>query len=808
MDDLLGRLEKHLSGSYRLDGELGRGGTAVVFKAHDIRLGRIVAIKVFDAGIVHGLGVERFMREITLEGRLNHPHIVPLLDTGDLDGTPYFIMPCIEGESLRSRLAREGQLPLDDAIHIARDVALALAYAHQHGIVHRDIKPENILLSGGTAVVADFGIARVLSNADAERRLTQTGLAIGTISYMSPEQATADAVIDARSDVYSLGCTLYEMLVGEAPHTGATAPIIIAKRLTDPPPSARRLRSSVSPDLDHVLLKALAVSPGDRFSSATALVDALNRIQTVSGEKSVAISAGTGTRLSDETPTNERVDATTRVIAPRRVRPWIVAAAAIVLAVVAAGTWVLRHGSGAPALRSIAVLPFTDISDKHDQEFFGLGIAEELIRALSQLPGLRVAGRTSAFALRDTHDDVQTIGQKLNVATLLSGSIRRAGDSLRISVELVDAADGRSLWRGKYDSRVSDVFAVQEEIAQSIATELSFELGPRSALVSATTKDIEAYQQYLRGRLAWGKRTGPSLKESVDYYRQAVAADPLYVRAWAGMADSYIAIARNIFGPPREYLALARDAALRALALDSTNAEAHAAWASVAYYANLDWKLAESEYKRAIALDSTYADAYYFYALFLGSMQRGDSAVALARRAAKLDPLSGPATMGPGMNLWLVNRPAEAVTALRSAITANPRFYFTYIWLGLSLAAIGDTAGAIAAANESVRLAPGNRLMQVKRAQVLVAAGRRDEARLIARDIAAIKGTEPVANIEIARLLIELDDRVGALTHIGRGIEAGETQALQLLVPGFERLKDDPRFIAYLRRVKLDSIPR
>ena len=797
MRDLVDRLAAHLGDRYALESELGRGATAIVYRARDLRLNRLVAIKVFDPELVGGFGVERFVREITLEAQLNHPHIVPLLDTGEVEGIPYFVMPCIEGETLRARLDRERELPVDDAVQIAHDVAVALMYAHERGIIHRDIKPENILLTAGTAVVADFGIARALTELGANQRLTQTGVAVGTLPYMSPEQAMAESSIDGRADIYSLGCTLFEMLVGEAPHTGPTAQIIIAKRLSEPPRSARLLRTSVSTALDRVVMESLAVSRADRYPTAKAFIDALGRARSGERQSGAVVPVDPAAASAATKPSYPR---------------WIVVAAlalAIAAAVGAGLFWRVRaNAPAAPGTSSIAVLPFADLSEGRDQEYFSLGMAEELIRAFSQLPGLRVTGRTSSFALRGTTDDVQTIGRRLGVSSLLTGSIRRAGDSLRISAELVNTADGSTRWSNAYDRPARDVFAVQEEIAHAIALELSLDLGPRGTLIAPTTKDLGAYHLYLRGRLAWTQRTAESLTQAVDYYRQAVTLDPKFARAWASMADTYTAIARNLFGKPSEYLPLARDATLRAMTLDSASAEARAARGAIAHYLEHDWALAQAEYERAIALDPMYADAYYFHALFLTTVQHGDSALAQARRAVALEPLSVTAQMGPGMVLYLTHRSREAAQELRGAIAANPRFYFTHIWYALALATSGDSTAAIAEADEAVRLAPGNRLMVVMRGQALAHAGRTAEASAIARQARADARRIPIASFELARLYAILGDRAAALEWIGRSIDEKQTQSTQLLTPGFEALRDDPQFGSYLRAMRLDPAPR
>ncbi|MDB4906137.1 MAG: protein kinase [Gemmatimonadetes bacterium] len=789
MRDALGQLAEHLGERYELQGELGRGATATVYKARDTRLNRTVAIKLFDPQVVGTFGAERFVREIALATQLNHPHIVPLLDSGEVAGAPYFIMPCIEGESLRDRLDRDRELPVDEAVQIARDVAVALAYAHERGIVHRDIKPENILLTAGTAVVADFGIARAITEAGAVARMTQTGMALGSVMYMSPEQSLADPSLDGRSDIYSLGATLFEMLAGEPPHTGPTAQSIVAKRLHEPPRSARVVRPGVTQALDKVVQKSLAVSAADRYQHAKAFVDAISRARPRESEPA------------------SRVSIATQRVARRRMGAMI--GVVLLLALIAGSAWLWRtrprSEAATAASNSLAVLPFTDLSEKHDQEFFALGMTEELIRALSRLPGVRVTGRTSSFALRGTNDSVQAIGARLKVGLLLTGSIRRSGDSLRIAAELVSTADGQSQWTGNYDRAVSGVFSVQEDIAQGIAQELSLKFDRREALIAPNTKDVAAYQLYLRGRLAFEQRTPASLGQAVEFYKQAVVLDPTFARAWANMAICYTAIARNLFGHPADYLPLARDAALKAVALDSTNAEAHGARGIVANYVDLDWALTDREFRRAIALDSTYADAYYFYGLFLGTMQHADSAVAMERRAVQLEPISGVANMGPGMVLYLAHRSADAVPLLRAAVAANPRFYFTYIWYGLALASSGDSTAGIKAADDAVRLAPGNWLMVVMRGQVLAFAGRRAEARAVAGRAMEESKRTPIASFELARLYALLGDREKALEWIGRSIREQQVQQSQLLTPGFESLKGDPRFVSYLKSMHLDG---
>jgi eukaryotic-like serine/threonine-protein kinase len=405
--DPLAPLRAALADRYTIGRELGRGGTGIVLLAQDQKHHRQVAIKVLKPELAAALGRERFLREIATAAGLNHPHILPLHDSGEADGFLYYVIPYVEGESLRDRLDRERQLVLEDALQIAREVADALSYAHSHNVLHRDIKPDNILLSAGHALVTDFGIARAITAGGGQ--LTEVGTLVGTPAYMSPEQIDGSQYIDGRADIYSLGCVLFEMLVGEPPFRGSTLTAVIANRLTSPAPSPREFRERVPEVVDAVVRKAMASLPADRFSNAAQFAEAL------------------GT--------------------PRSAEP-------------------------APAAvpdRSIAVLPFRNQSSDPESEYFSDGIAEEIINALTQLPGLQVAARTSSFAFKGKNADIAEVGAKLKVATVLDGSVRKAGNRVRITAQLVNVTDGYHLWSERYDSELDDVFAIQDHIARAIA---------------------------------------------------------------------------------------------------------------------------------------------------------------------------------------------------------------------------------------------------------------------------------------------------------------------------------------------------
>ena len=422
--DPLPRMRAALADRYTLERELGRGGMAVVYLAQDLKHGRQVAIKVLKPELAAAVGRERFLREIETAAGLTHPHILPLHDSGEADGFLYYVIPYIDGESLRDRLDRERQLPIDDALQIAREIADALNYAHSQNVLHRDIKPENILLSAGHALVTDFGIARTIT-ATGAGPLTEVGALVGTPAYMSPEQVDGSQHIDGRADIYSLGCVLFEMLVGERPFKGSTLTALIANRLSVPTPSPRAFRELVPEAIDAAVKKAMASLPADRFSKAAQFAEALSPSRTA---------------------------AATPDAAP--VKP-----------------------------NSIAVLPFANMSPDPDNEYFSDGITEEIINALCQLPSLSVAARTSTFAFKGKTIEIADVGKKLKVATVLAGSVRKAGNRVRITAELINVADGYHLWSERYDSEMDDIFALQDHIARAIA--LRFELtlaGPTGRL--------------------------------------------------------------------------------------------------------------------------------------------------------------------------------------------------------------------------------------------------------------------------------------------------------------------------------------
>ncbi|MEO8575128.1 MAG: protein kinase, partial [Gemmatimonadales bacterium] len=480
------RLRDSLSQAYTIDRELGKGGMATVYLAQDVKHDRVVALKVLHPDLAASLGPDRFLREIKLAARLNHPHILPLFDSGESDGFLFYVMPYVEGESLRERLDRDQQLPIEEAVHHGRAIASALDYAHRQGIVHRDMKPENVMLYEGEAMVMDFGIAKAVSAAGSDT-LTQTGMMIGTPAYVSPEQAAGETNLDGKSDQYSLGCVVYEMITGERPFAGATPQAVMAKRFTEMPKPLRSLRSAAPESVEKAVSRAMATDAASRYSTTAQFGQAL-----ASGNLA--------------TPTNTET----------------VPVAAVSMA------------------KSVAVLPFANLSADQENEYFTDGMADEIINALSKIQSLRVASRTSSFAFKGKNEDIGEIGKKLKVSTVLEGSMRKMGNKLRLTAQLVNVADGYQLWSERYDREMEDVFAIQDDISQAIVKALKVILseGEKKQIEKARVVDVKAYDYYLRGRQYSHHFRRKSLEYARQMFNRAIEIDPEYARAYAGVADA------------------------------------------------------------------------------------------------------------------------------------------------------------------------------------------------------------------------------------------------------------------------------
>ncbi len=699
LSDPRAALQAGLAGHYTIERELGRGGMATVYLAHDIRHDRSVALKVLHPDLAHALGPERFQREIRLAARLQHPHILTVHDSGEAAGQLWFTMPFVEGESLRDRLNREKQLPLDDALRIARESAEALDYAHRHGVIHRDIKPENLLLSETHALVADFGIARALSTGSGGENLTETGTSIGTAAYMSPEQAAGERDLDARSDIYSLATVLYEMLAGQTPFTAATPQAMIARRFTETPKPLDQVRDSVPPAIAQAVQKALARTPADRFASAGDFARALATVAAV------------------PTPT-QPLAAVTAAPAPARRRTPVALITLVIGFAIGLGVlfaWRRDHGNDPRAgVRRLAVLPFENQGAASD-DYFADGLTEEVRGKLTALPGLQVTASTSSSQYRKSTKPLRQIATELGVDYLLVGKVRwekRADGTsrVRVSPELIDVATGASKWQEPFDAAITDVFQVQSEIAALVAGKLDVALtdSVKTRLDAQPTKNVAAYDAYLRGK-AITANDPAALRAAAAAYEQAVALDPSFALAWGALGMSYSILYVN--GVPSPALARsARRAAGRAIALEPNNASGYLSLSS--YFRNVD--------------------------------PRPDSAQAALATVLRLDPSSPRALGARSAQEQTEGRWEAALADAQAAVDRDPRAANRWVFTTSLLSRLGRYSEARIAGDRAMQLAPTD--PQVAQARIRVD--------LMAGDLAAARAVlkrSPVDPVTLAR---------------------------------------------------------
>ena len=734
---------------YTIERLLGEGGMATVHLAEEHKHHRKVAIKVLRDDLGASVGAGRFMREIGIAARLSHPHIVPLIDSGEHEGSLYYVSPYVEGGSLRDRLNRDKRLSVDEAIRIATEVGAALDYAHRNGFVHRDVKPENILFADDHALLADFGIAQVCCDPSGEA-LTIAGLALGTPEYMSPEQASGESDVGTRGDIYGLACVVYEMLCGEPPIKGANARQTMAKQVTERPRSSRLLRPDLPGGLDDVLAKALAKDPSQRYETVAEFIAALQSARSSAGTRS------------------------------RRIA------------------------------RTIAVLPFVNASPDPDNEYLSDGLTDELIDALAKVEGLRVASRTSVFALKGKPLDVRAIGALLEATEVLEGTVRRSGQNLRITAQLTSTDDGRLVWSHRYDRKLDDVFAIQDEIARTIVTTLratTFADLAEPVAGERHTRNIQAYGLYLRGRYEWNKRTQEAVNEGIRYFEQAIALDPGYALAYTGLSDSYALHVdyRNV--PVKDGFARAKMYARKALELDDSLAEAHNSLAWVLFIYDWDWDAAEREFRRAIELDPRYGTAHCWFAFLLASQGRLDEALIEGHTAQELDPGSVSLRRSLGYLYLYARRYEQANYHLTRAIAMNPTSEENYRIQGLILSLDGQHDEAARVLREGIQLSgEGTTYTKATLAYARAKVGDTAYARQILRELEEKRKRDYVSPVELATVNIALGDVDRALDWAEAALPERRGWLAYLNVnPVMDPLRGHPRFDALVEKMRLST---
>jgi serine/threonine-protein kinase len=735
-------------GHYEIINQIGAGGMGEVYLAKDKKLDRNVAVKILNEEFSQDASnLNRFIREAKATSRLNHPNILVVHEIGQQENTNYIVSEFINGKTLRE-VIKEKRLKLSEVLDISIPIADALCTAHSSNIIHRDIKPENIMVRpDGVVKVLDFGLAKVVQQKDRSNfgleestvQLSHTAkdVIMGTVSYMSPEQARAQRV-DARTDIFSFGIMLYEMLTGQQPFTGETFSHTIVAILEKEPPPLSQFISSFPPEIERIIKNCLAKKADKRYSMAKSLLDDLKDLKEELAFQS---------KLERRSASNKKTETETQFIR----------------AAITAKT---------EKRNSIAVLPFTNISAEAENEYFCDGLAEELLNALAKIEDLKVAARTSAFSFKNKNTEVSQIGKTLNVSTILEGSVRKSGNRIRISLQLINVADGYHLWSERYDREMKEIFDVQDEITLAVVDALKVKLfgEEKAAILKRYTDSPEAYELYLKGLYHCYKWTDEGFRKSIEYFEKALEEDPEFAPAYAKIADYYHFTSHIGLFSPHEIHPKWKAAAQRALEIDEGLADAHLAMAHIYFYFDRDWAKAEGEFERAIELNANSTDAHKYYGLFLASRERFDQAVAEGKKALALDPLSIAVNIVGGFIYLFVDRLDDALGLVRQMIELDSNAPQGY-WVGGSLLmANGKYEEAVEAFQKSLSLGD-NQMALAKLGCAYGLVGRRDEALKILDQLFEMRKCRYAAPFNIARVYAGLGDNDNAFEWMEKAVE-------------------------------------
>jgi serine/threonine-protein kinase len=812
-------------GSYKVVTHIGSGGMGEVYLAEDIRLGRKVALKLLRAEFTANKErLRRFQQEARAASSLNHPNILTIHEIGQNDSLHFMATEYVEGETLRQRLTGAG-MQLGEALDVSVQVASALAAAHEAGIVHRDIKPENIMVRrDGYAKVLDFGLAKLIQPKAADTGAatlpkveTQPGIVMGTVSYMSPEQARG-LTVDARTDIFSLGVMLYEMVGGRAPFEGETPSDVLVSLLDKEPVPLSSYSPGVPTQLQRIVGKSLHKEREERYQVIKDLLIDLKSLRdelafAAKLERSVppdvssgAVASGTGgqtvrtDRVGAAHPTSSTEYLISGIKQHKRGAALVLAALAVA---VAAATYFYSLRGGGATINSMAVLPFVNAGADPDTEYLSDGITESLINSLSQLPNLRMIARTSAQRYKGRETDPQTVARELGVEAVLTGRVVRRGDSLSISAELVDARDNSHIWGEQYNRRISDVLVVQQEILREIAEKLR---GPltgeeRRRVTRNYTENVEAYRLYSLGRYYWNKRTSDGFKKAIQNFEQAIAIDPDYALAYAGLGDSYILM--GYFGalPMKEAMPKAKQAATRALEIDASIADAHASLANIAAWYEWDTAASEREFRKAIEINPNYPTAHHWYGLFLAATRRFDEAVQELKTAQSLDPTSLIINSDLGYTYYLARRYDDAIEQCSRTLEMDGNFELAHYEAGLAYVEKGNYDQALAEFGNATSLDNKPQALAMI-GYTYARAGKRREAERTLAELETLARQRFIPPNEMAIINAALGDNDKALSFLEKDYELRSSNVFEIGVdPRMDSLRSDPRFRALLLRI-------
>jgi serine/threonine protein kinase/tetratricopeptide (TPR) repeat protein len=734
---------------YKILEKIGEGGMSVVYKAQDTTLGRLVALKFPSEQILADEAKKtRFVREAKAAAALDHPNICILHEIGQAQGKTFISMAYLDGQSLYEKI-KVGPLNLDEAVDIAIQVAQGLYEAHEKGIVHRDIKTGNIMVTAkGDVKIMDFGIAKLASETT-ETRLTHQGAIMGTVEYMSPEQARGEPV-DYRTDIWSLGVVIYEMLTGRLPFKGDKDPAVIHAILYEEPEKLRNFRREIPALLEQTVLMSMQKEPANRHENLGVLISRLRAIRR--------------DYLTSSTPYKKSP--------------------------------------------SIAVLPFTDMSPEKDQEYFGDGMAEELINALTHVGDLHVIARTSAFAYKGKSVTVAEIGGDLNVETILEGSVRKAGNRLRITAQLVDTTNGHHLWSDRYDRDMDDVFAIQDEITSAIVDELKPKLlgQEKAKLAKRQTVELQAYQLYLKGRFFWNKRGAQNLEKAIEYFDKAIEEDINYAAAYAGLASSYMLIPIYRSVPPAEYVSKARDNALMALKINDSLAEAHASMGFIKVWYERDWDGADAHYKRAFELNPGYANTPHWQSQSFLFRGRFEEAVKEMERAFELDPVSVVINKDLATAYFFTGQLDRTIEFSTKALEIEPAMQFAHYHLGLVYLERSMYEEALEEFQKENQLQPytpevSNPLIVLTYMRM----GKKELAKKFLEQAVEQSKQRYTPPYNLASLYFAIGDKDKGFEFLNKAYDEQDCWLIILkLGPVFETVRSDPRYIAMLKKMNLE----